>query len=62
MEAILGVWDGYAIQGETVSAADLGVYIEEAIKQIEFVIGDPATSESSTLNMSARYTIASIIP
>ncbi|KAF9019059.1 glycoside hydrolase family 51 protein [Hymenopellis radicata] len=44
-EPIMAVWAGYALQHETIAETDLGPYIQQAIDQIYFVIGDPETNE-----------------
>ncbi|KAF5359996.1 hypothetical protein D9758_007631 [Tetrapyrgos nigripes] len=52
MESIMGVWAGYALGGTSVPEAELGPYIQQAIDQINFVIGDPATSDAAALRAS----------
>ncbi|KDN49141.1 hypothetical protein RSAG8_02494, partial [Rhizoctonia solani AG-8 WAC10335] len=44
-ELILGVYAGYSILGETVPQNQLQPYIDLAISQIEFVMGDAKTNE-----------------
>ncbi|KEP51093.1 alpha-L-arabinofuranosidase A [Rhizoctonia solani 123E] len=53
MELILGVYAGYSILGETVPANQLQPYIDLAISQIEFVMGDAETNEWAALR--AKY-------
>ncbi|KAF8600840.1 glycoside hydrolase [Ceratobasidium sp. AG-I] len=53
MELIMGVYAGYSILGGTVPAADLQPYIDLAISQIEFVMGDAETNEWAALR--AKY-------
>ncbi|KAJ7641860.1 glycoside hydrolase family 51 protein [Roridomyces roridus] len=52
MEPFMAVWDGYSLDGESVTGAALDPYIAEAIEQIQFVIGDPETSEPAALRAS----------
>ncbi|CAE6471490.1 unnamed protein product, partial [Rhizoctonia solani] len=52
-ELILGVYAGYSILGETVPANQLQPYIDLAISQIEFVMGDAETNEWAALR--AKY-------
>nr|CCC33068.1 alfa-L-arabinofuranosidase precursor [Pleurotus sp. 'Florida']CCC33069.1 alfa-L-arabinofuranosidase [Pleurotus sp. 'Florida'] len=44
MEPIMAVWAGFALGGTSVAQNGLQPYIQQAIDQINFVIGDPATS------------------
>ncbi|KAF4567764.1 hypothetical protein EYR36_011390 [Pleurotus pulmonarius] len=44
MEPIMAVWAGFALGGTSVAQTGLEPYIQQAIDQINFVIGDPATS------------------
>ncbi|KAF8906091.1 glycoside hydrolase superfamily [Mucidula mucida] len=44
-EPIMAVWAGYALQHETIAEVNLGPYIQQAIDQIYFVVGDPETNE-----------------
>ncbi|KAG5637611.1 hypothetical protein H0H81_003945, partial [Sphagnurus paluster] len=55
MEPIMGVWAGYALGGETVPENQLGPYIQEAIDQINFAIGDPAKSRAAALRASLGH-------
>ncbi|KAJ7931139.1 glycoside hydrolase family 51 protein [Mycena leptocephala] len=52
MEPFMAVWDGYSLGGTSVTGAALQPFIAEAIDQINFVIGDPATSEPAALRAS----------
>ncbi|KAJ6454677.1 glycoside hydrolase family 51 protein [Mycena sanguinolenta] len=52
MEPFMAVWDGYSLDGTSVTGAALEPFISEAIDQINFVIGDPATSEAAALRAS----------
>ncbi|CAA7268528.1 unnamed protein product [Cyclocybe aegerita] len=49
MIPIMGIWAGYALGGTSVPQSQLGPYIQQAADQINFVIGDPATSEAAAL-------------
>ncbi|KAI0088822.1 arabinofuranosidase [Irpex rosettiformis] len=51
-EPIMGVWDGYALGGYTVAEGDLKPYIQQAIDQINFVVGDPRKSAPAALRAS----------
>ncbi|KAJ6578602.1 alfa-L-arabinofuranosidase precursor [Mycena sp. CBHHK59/15] len=55
MEPFMAVWDGYSLSGTSVTGAALQPYIAEAIDQINFVIGDPATSEPAALRASLGH-------
>ncbi|KAJ7512579.1 alfa-L-arabinofuranosidase precursor [Mycena galericulata] len=55
MQPIMAVWSGYALGGTSVAEADLGPYIQQAIDQINFVIGDPATSSAAALRASLGH-------
>ncbi|KAJ7098379.1 arabinofuranosidase [Mycena epipterygia] len=52
MEPFMAVWDGYSLGGTAVTGAALEPFIAEAIEQINFVIGDPATNEAAALRAS----------
>ncbi|THH09564.1 hypothetical protein EW145_g1917 [Phellinidium pouzarii] len=54
MQSIMAVWAGYSFGG-TVAEADLATYIQAAIDQINFVIGDPAKSEAAALRASLGH-------
>ncbi|PBK63683.1 alfa-L-arabinofuranosidase precursor [Armillaria solidipes] len=45
MEPIMAVWAGYGLGGQSIAEDDLEPYIQSAIDQINFVIGDPATND-----------------
>ncbi|KAF6757791.1 arabinofuranosidase, partial [Ephemerocybe angulata] len=51
-EPIMGVWAGYALGGASVAEDQLDPYIQEAVDQINFVIGDPAKSAAAALRAS----------
>jgi alpha-L-arabinofuranosidase len=38
------VWDGYALDGVSLPEDELAPYIQQAIDQINFVVGDPSQS------------------
>ncbi|CEL54294.1 hypothetical protein RSOLAG1IB_06942 [Rhizoctonia solani AG-1 IB] len=52
-EPILGIWAGYALQGETVPESQLQPYIQDAINEIQFVTGDAKTNQWAKLR--AQY-------
>ncbi|PBK78654.1 alfa-L-arabinofuranosidase precursor [Armillaria solidipes] len=55
MEPIMAVWAGFALQGASVPQAQLGPYVQQAIDQIQFTIGDPATNENAALRASLGH-------
>ncbi|KAJ7098378.1 alfa-L-arabinofuranosidase precursor [Mycena epipterygia] len=55
MQPIMAVWSGFALGGASVAEADLGPYIQQAMDQINFVIGDPATSSAAALRASLGH-------
>ncbi|KAJ7221862.1 alfa-L-arabinofuranosidase precursor [Mycena haematopus] len=55
MEAIMAVWSGFALGGTSVAEASLGPYIQQAIDQINFVIGDPTKSSPAALRASLGH-------
>ncbi|KAF8342413.1 arabinofuranosidase [Amanita rubescens] len=55
MQPIMAVWAGYAVNGTSVPENALGPYIQEAIDQINFVIGDPADSAPASLRASLGH-------
>ncbi|KAK0211159.1 arabinofuranosidase [Desarmillaria ectypa] len=55
MEPIMAVWAGYALQGTSVPQAQLGPYIQQAIDQIDFTIGDSATNANAALRASLGH-------
>ncbi|KAL5498500.1 hypothetical protein ACEPAH_1853 [Sanghuangporus vaninii] len=54
MQPIMAVWAGYSFGG-TAAEADLAPYIQEAIDQINFVVGDPSESEAAALRASLGH-------
>ncbi|KAF8159380.1 alfa-L-arabinofuranosidase precursor [Crassisporium funariophilum] len=55
MEPIMAVWAGYALGGTSIAEAQLGPFIQQAIDQINFVVGDPATSAPAALRASLGH-------
>ncbi|KAG2003346.1 alpha-L-arabinofuranosidase A [Coprinopsis cinerea AmutBmut pab1-1] len=55
-EPIMGVWAGYALGGTSVPENQLGPYIQQAIDQINFAIGDPDKSAPAALRRSLGRT------
>ncbi|KAJ7698743.1 alfa-L-arabinofuranosidase precursor [Mycena rosella] len=55
MQPIMAIWSGFALGGTSVAEADLEPYIQQAIDQINFVIGDPATSSAAALRASLGH-------
>jgi len=45
MEPVIGIYAGYSLRGETVSpGADLQPYVQDALDEIEYTIGDTSTT------------------
>ncbi|KAF8137028.1 glycoside hydrolase family 51 protein [Boletus edulis] len=55
IEPIMAVWAGYSLNDESVPEDELATYIQAAIDQINFVIGDPATNEYAALRASLGH-------
>ncbi|KAI0694224.1 glycoside hydrolase family 51 protein [Cytidiella melzeri] len=55
MEPIMAVWSGYALGGTQIAEVDLAPYIQQAKDQINFVIGNPATSAPAALRASLGH-------
>ncbi|KAF8209467.1 glycoside hydrolase family 51 protein [Mycena galopus ATCC 62051] len=55
MEPFMAVWAGYSLGGTSVTGDALQPFIEEAINQILFVIGDPEESEAAALRASLGH-------
>ncbi|KAF9003407.1 arabinofuranosidase [Cyathus striatus] len=55
MQPIMAVWSGYALGGTSVAEGQLEPYIQQAIDQINFVIGDPAKSQAAALRASLGH-------
>ncbi|KAJ5937569.1 hypothetical protein N7454_003911 [Penicillium verhagenii] len=52
MEPILAVWDGLALNEDIVSEADIGIYVEDALNEIEFLTGSVDTEYGA---LRAKY-------
>lgn len=55
MKPIMAVWAGYSLNGASLPENELAPYIQQAIDQINFVIGNPATSEPAALRASLGH-------
>ncbi|OCH93317.1 glycoside hydrolase family 51 protein [Obba rivulosa] len=55
MEPIMAVWSGYSLDGDNLPEDELAPYIQQAKDQINFVIGDPATSAPAALRASLGH-------
>ncbi|KAG1766667.1 glycoside hydrolase family 51 protein [Suillus occidentalis] len=55
MEPIMAVWAGYSLDGTSLPENDLAPYIQQAIDQINFVIGDSSTSKPAALRASLGH-------
>ncbi|KAG2032079.1 glycoside hydrolase family 51 protein [Suillus americanus] len=55
MEPIMAVWAGYSLDGASLPENDLAPYIQQAIDQINFVIGDSAMSKPAALRASLGH-------
>ncbi|KAH7921558.1 glycoside hydrolase family 51 protein, partial [Leucogyrophana mollusca] len=55
MEPIMAVWAGYSLDGDSLPEDELYPYIQQAIDQINFVIGDPSESEAAALRASLGH-------
>ncbi|KNZ81402.1 putative alpha-N-arabinofuranosidase A [Termitomyces sp. J132] len=55
MIPIMAVWAGFALGGTSVAEADLQPFIQQAIDQINFVIGAQGTSEAADLRVSLGH-------
>ncbi|KAF5389330.1 hypothetical protein D9757_003420 [Collybiopsis confluens] len=55
MQAIMAVWSGFSLGGTSIAENALGAYIQQAIDQINFVIGDPSQSEPAALRASLGH-------
>ncbi|KAF8067586.1 arabinofuranosidase [Lyophyllum atratum] len=55
MQPIMAVWAGFALGGTSVAENQLGPYIQQAIDQINFAIGDPARSAPAALRASLGH-------
>lgn len=60
MEPIMAVWSGYSLGGTSLAENQLAPYIQQAISQINFVIGDSSTKEGAlraSLGHPAPFTL-----
>ncbi|KAG2358998.1 glycoside hydrolase family 51 protein [Suillus spraguei] len=55
MEPIMAVWAGYSLDGASLPENDLAPYIQQAIDQIDFVIGDPIVTQPGALRASLGH-------
>ncbi|KAH9852567.1 glycoside hydrolase family 51 protein [Lenzites betulinus] len=55
MEPIMAVWAGYSLGGTSLAENQLAPYIQQAMDQINFVIGDPAKSAPAALRASLGH-------
>ena len=44
MEPILAVWSGLWLNGTVIAEADLGPYVDDALNELEFVLGNTSTT------------------
>ncbi|KAF2656719.1 glycoside hydrolase family 51 protein [Lophiostoma macrostomum CBS 122681] len=44
MEPVLAVWAGFYLDGPVISEADLQPYIDDALNELEFIMGDTSTT------------------
>ncbi|KDQ21500.1 glycoside hydrolase family 51 protein [Botryobasidium botryosum FD-172 SS1] len=49
MEPIMAVYAGYSLDGSSVPQADINKYVQHAINQINFVIGDASTNQYAAM-------------
>lgn len=55
MQPIMAVWSGYSLGGTSLAESALPPYIQQAIDQINFVVGDPSTSTAAALRSSLGH-------
>ncbi|KAH9831153.1 glycoside hydrolase family 51 protein [Rhodofomes roseus] len=55
MQPIMAVWAGYSLDGESEPEDALAPFIQQAIDQIDFVVGDPSTSDAAALRASLGH-------
>ncbi|CAK5262313.1 unnamed protein product [Mycena citricolor] len=55
MEPIMAVWAGYSLDGTSQAQSALGPYIQDAINQIEFAIGDESTNQYAAIRASMGH-------
>ncbi|RPB01150.1 alpha-L-arabinofuranosidase A [Choiromyces venosus 120613-1] len=54
LEPVLGIWAGFYLGGPVISQAELGVYVQDALNEIEFLTG-PVTSTYGALRAKLGY-------
>ncbi|KAH8131243.1 glycoside hydrolase family 51 protein [Trichoderma asperelloides] len=54
LEPILAVWGGLYLDGEIISEADLGPYVDDVLNELEFLLG-PSTSPWGSVRASLGY-------
>ena len=52
MFPVLAVWAGFALDGEAVAEADIGVYVQDALDELEFLTGSVDTKYGA---LRAKY-------
>ncbi|KAJ4001666.1 glycoside hydrolase family 51 protein [Lentinula boryana] len=55
MQAIMAIWSGFALGGTSIAEDDLGPYIQQAIDQVNFAVGDPTQSDAAALRASLGH-------
>ncbi|CAK5283023.1 unnamed protein product [Mycena citricolor] len=55
IEPIMAVWAGFTLDGTALPASALAPYIQEAINQIEFAIGDASTNQYAAIRASMGH-------
>ncbi|KAF8891085.1 alfa-L-arabinofuranosidase precursor [Gymnopilus junonius] len=55
MQPIMAIWSGYSLGGTSIATGQLGPYIQQAMDQINFVIGDPSQSSAAALRSSLGH-------
>ncbi|KAF8129383.1 glycoside hydrolase superfamily, partial [Mycena galopus ATCC 62051] len=55
MEPIMAVWAGYSLDGDSIPQPSLAPFIQDAIDQISFAIGDPTTNAWAAVRASMGH-------
>ncbi|KAF8804774.1 glycoside hydrolase family 51 protein [Phlegmacium glaucopus] len=55
MQPIMAVWAGFSLSGQSLPEDELAPYIQQAIDQINFVVGNPAESEAAARRASLGH-------
>lgn len=55
VEPVLAVWSGEYLDGTIISEDDLGVYVQDALNELEFLMGDSST-EYGSVRVALGYT------